>query len=90
MILSQSAVSACCHSLALVVKHSFDTHIPHSIAFLLHRVPAHFSKSALRREEFKELQKVMDEGERTHPFDKLENLYLLMEQYQGLKSAIIF
>ena len=63
-------IKCICHSLALVVKHSFEAHIPDSIAFLLHRVPVHFSKSAVRREEFKELQNLMDEGEKSHPFDK--------------------
>ena len=63
-------IKCICHSLALVVKHAFETHMPDSVAFLIHKIPAHFSKSAIRREEFLELQQVLDEGETSHPFHK--------------------
>ena len=33
--------------------------MPDSIAFLLHKVPAHFARSTLRREEFLEIQQAL-------------------------------
>ena len=43
-----------CHSLALIMEHAF-TCIPSTIGFLLTEIPAHFSMSSLKRDEFMQL-----------------------------------
>ena len=63
-------IKCICHSLALVVKHAFEKWIPDSVAFLLHEVPAHFSRSTLRRKEFEEIQEVMGCGDEKTPFQR--------------------
>ena len=50
-----------CHSLQLCVQHSFE-HIPSSIGLMLTEIPSFFSRSSLRREDFIELFKVMNDG----------------------------
>jgi hypothetical protein len=66
-------IKCICHSLALVVKHAYDAHMPDSLCNLLHKVPTYFSKSAIRRQDFLEIQKVMYSGmatKGTSPFQK--------------------
>nr|XP_047124193.1 uncharacterized protein LOC124806931 [Hydra vulgaris] len=48
-----------CHSLNLIVQHSFEL-MPSSVGFLLSEIPSFFSKSSIRREEFKVLFQTMD------------------------------
>ena len=53
-----------CHSLALVVQHSFNN-LPSNLGFLLSEIPKWFSKSSLRREAYRSLFDVMNpDGER--------------------------
>ena len=63
-------IKCICHSLALVVKHAFEKFVPDNIAVLLHKIPAHFGRSTLRRKEFLEVQKAMGDEENTHPFNR--------------------
>jgi hypothetical protein len=47
--------------------------MPESVAYLLHKVPAHFSKSAVRRKDFLEIQEIMEGNnpeDLSHPFNK--------------------
>jgi hypothetical protein len=47
--------------------------MPDSIGYLLHKVPAHFSKSAIRRNDFLEVQETMEGNcteDLSHPFNK--------------------
>ena len=55
-------VKCICHSLALCAEHGFRDCIPVSVLDVLRKVPAHFAHSAIRREEFVELQTVMEGG----------------------------
>jgi len=49
-----------CHSLALCVEHAFEE-IPGNISVMLADVPAHFSRSSLRREAYIDLFTVMND-----------------------------
>lgn len=51
-----------CHSLALCVQAAFDK-LPSSLGFLLTEIPKWFSKSAVRREAYSSLFKIMDPNE---------------------------
>ena len=57
-----------CHSLQLCVQHSFE-HIPGSIGLMLTEIPSYFSRSSLRREDFIELFKVLNDG--ASPFNSV-------------------
>ena len=48
-----------CHSLHLIVQHAFEV-LPSNIGFLLSEIPAFFSKSTLRRDEFLRLFQELD------------------------------
>ena len=87
-----------CHSLDLVVQNAFEL-MPSSVGFLLADIPTFFSKSALRREEFLNLFKVMDPNEERRgtptPFQKFSTtrwlvrgkvLYKLLVNWQELKA----
>jgi hypothetical protein len=86
------------------MKHAFETHMPDSLVFLLHKVPAHFSKSTIRRKDFLEIQETM-EGKSTddlcHPFNKYSEKqwlargkvslnFFLSTQYLVLPRILIF
>eukprot|EP00794_Sanderia_malayensis_P010141 gene10141-biopygen8329 len=63
-----------CHSLALCIQKGFDK-LPSHLGFILSEIPKWFSKSASRRNAYKELFRVMDPNcERTgipNPFQKM-------------------
>jgi hypothetical protein len=66
-------IKCICHSMALAVKHAFEESMPDSIQALLLKVPAHFSKSTIRRHDFLDIQKVMgseDNTESVTPFQR--------------------
>ena len=48
-----------CHSLALCIQHA-KSKLPSNIGFLLSEVPKWFSKSILRRDDYKQLFRVMN------------------------------
>nr|XP_012563314.1 unnamed protein product [Hydra vulgaris] len=90
-----------CHSLNLIVQHSFEL-MPSSVGFLLSEIPSFFSKSSIRREEFKVLFQTMDpSNERTgtpSPFQKYSAtrwlvrgkcLYNLMVNWYELKAYFL-
>ena len=65
-------VPCSCHSLHLCIQKAFEK-MPSALGFLLEEVPQWFSHSALRREEFRDLVKIMDpnnEGDAGDPFQK--------------------
>ena len=63
-------IKCICHSLALCVKHAFEK-LPSSLGFLLAEIPKWFSKSTVRREDFKMLYNVMNpDDDQKAPFAK--------------------
>ena len=59
-----------CHSLALCVKHAFEK-LPSSLGFLLAEIPKWFSKSTIRREDFKTLYDTMNpDDDEKPPFER--------------------
>ena len=52
-------VKCVCHSLDLVVKHAFEV-MPSNLGYLITEVPAFFSKSNIRRNDYKQLYAVMN------------------------------
>ena len=87
-----------CHSLNLIVQHAFEV-LPSSIGYLLSEVPAFFSRSTIRREEFKKLFDVMDPNQERAgtptPFQKFsvtrwlvrgKCLYNLLVNWHELKA----
>lgn len=55
-----------CHSLALVVKHAFES-LPSTLHYLMAEVPAWFSSSSIRRDMYKTLFDTMNGDENTGP-----------------------
>ena len=55
-------VRCICHSLALCMKEAF-CQLPKYLRFLLSEIPNWFTRSTIRREDFKNLFKVMNSGE---------------------------
>ena len=55
-------VRCICHSLALCMKEAFGQ-LPKYLGFLLSEIPNWFTRSTIRREDFKNLFKVMSAGE---------------------------
>ena len=91
-------ISCTCHSLDLIVKHAFEV-MPSAIGYLLAEVPAFFSRSSVRREEFKKLFDVMDPDQdragTPTPFQKYSTtrwlvrgkcLYNLLVNWQEFKA----
>ena len=87
-----------CHSLALCIQKGFDK-LPSNLGYILSEVPKWFSKSALRRDNYKELFEVMDPNcERTgtpNPFKKISAtrwlvkgkvLYNILINWEELKA----
>nr|XP_047135546.1 uncharacterized protein LOC124812691 [Hydra vulgaris] len=78
-----------CHSLNLIVQHSFEL-MPSSVGFLLSEIPSFFSKSSIRREEFKVLFQTMDpSNERMgtpSPFQKYWEMSLQFDEFERLNA----
>ena len=84
-------VKCICHSLALCAQYSFNC-LPSSLAFLLSEIPSWFARSTLRRKEYEDLTKKMDEQEKNYKifnFSQKASTIVDLEQTRKLKSISI-
>ena len=87
-----------CHSLNLVVQKAFDV-LPSSLSFLMKTIPKWFSKSHLRKSEYRKLFTSMNPDSETTrmPFDKYSEtrwlargkvLFFLKNQFKNMNKSL--